>query len=117
MGVMNFRKIQTVKKQTTKSIKNLCTPAFIYLAISTVSLLFMLVQNFGNTKTYCIGNYNCDVHNTISVFVIKVLYIAFWTWLLNFICSAGYTNFAWFMVLFPYILFAMFMLFLLIKLR
>lgn len=114
---MNFRKIQKVKKQTTKNIKNLCTPAFIYLAVSTVSLLIMLVQNFGNTNTYCIGNYGCDVSNTIGVFVVKVLGIAFWTWLLNFICSSGYTNFAWFMVLLPYVIFCIFLVFLLIRLR
>ena len=117
MGVMNFRKIQKVKKQTTKNIKNLCTPAFIYLAVSMVSLLIMLVQNFGNTNTYCIGNYGCDVSNTIGVFVVKVLGIALWTWLLNFICSSGYTNFAWFMVLLPYVIFCIFLVFLLIRLR
>jgi hypothetical protein len=28
----------------------------------------------------------------------------FWTWVLDFICSRGYANFAWFILLFPYIL-------------
>jgi hypothetical protein len=117
MGVFEIKKIQKVKKQTTKNIKNLCTPAFVYLAISMISLLIMLGQNFGNTNTYCIGNYMCSVQNTISVFVIKVMYIAFWTWIINFICSSGHTNIAWFLVLLPYIILFIFFIFMLIKFR
>ena len=114
MSIVDFKK---VKKQTTTNIKNLCTPAFVYLAISIVSIFIMLMQNFGNTTTYCLGQYSCNVQSTISVFVIKILYIAFWTWLLNYICKSGYTNVAWFLVLLPYILLFVAMIFLLIKLK
>jgi hypothetical protein len=32
------------------------------------------------------------------------MYILFWTWLLNVICRGGATPFAWFLVLFPFIM-------------
>ena len=85
-------------------LKNLCTPSYVYLVISMIALLVMTVQNYGNQNKYCIGPYKCDDTNTALVFVIKTLYILFWTWLLNVICRGGATTFAWFLVLFPFIL-------------
>jgi hypothetical protein len=38
------------------------------------------------------------------VFIVEILFLIFWTWLLNFICSRGYPSVAWFILLFPYIL-------------
>jgi hypothetical protein len=35
---------------------------------------------------------------------VEILFIVFWTWFLNAICSRGYVNVAWFILLFPYIL-------------
>jgi len=35
----------------------------------------------------------------------KVLYILFWTWVLNLMCKGGYKNVAWFLVLLPFVLF------------
>tara|TARA_Y100000992_G_C21128813_1_gene425574 strand:- start:179 stop:493 length:315 start_codon:yes stop_codon:yes gene_type:complete len=87
-----------------KSIKDLCTPAALYFVISFVSLIAMIVQNYGNTDTYCIGQYECNVSSTIFIFVLKALYILFWTWLLDLICKAGYTKVSWFIVLLPFVL-------------
>jgi hypothetical protein len=39
------------------------------------------------------------------IFIIKVVYILFWTWILNLICSAGAPGVAWFLVLLPLIVF------------
>tara|TARA_B100000927_G_C16439494_1_gene459149 strand:- start:667 stop:1011 length:345 start_codon:yes stop_codon:yes gene_type:complete len=114
MAVLNFRK---TKKQTVKNIKQLCTPAFVYLAISLISLLIMLIQNFGNSDVFCIASYDCAVSSTIGVFVVHVMYIAVWTWLLNVICKSGNTNIAWFLVLLPYLIFLLFIIFLVIKLH
>lgn len=86
-------------------LRNLCTPAYIYLSISTIAILVMIFQNWGFSKTYCLGNYSCDVPNTTLIFIIKIIYILFWTWVLNLICKAGAPGVAWFLVLLPFILF------------
>ena len=57
--------------------KNLCTPAFIYFALSVPSIALM--------------------------FVMKLIYILFWTWILNLICRDGHTNVAWLLVALPFI--------------
>jgi len=82
----------------------LCSPAKLYLVISVVSLFFMSTQNIGSGSMYCVGNYSCDVPNKGIIFIIKVLYIVFWTWLLNLICKAGVPVISWVLVLFPFVL-------------
>ena len=86
-------------------LRNLCTPSYVYLVLSIVLLFVMAAQNYGNTDVFCLGAYSCDVPSVILVFVIKLLYILFWTWVLNLICRAGAPSFAWFLVLFPILLF------------
>ena len=86
-------------------IKDLCTPSYVYLVISTIAVIVMAIQNFGNINTYCVGSLTCVVGSTALVFSIKVLYILFWTWILNLICKAGVPQLAWFLVLLPFILF------------
>ena len=89
---------------TMIGLKQLCTPAYVYLVISAFALFFMGIQNFGNTDMYCLGSYTCDVKNTSSIFILKVLYIIFWTWLLNVLCKGGAGWFSWFLVLIPFII-------------
>ena len=84
-------------------IKKLCTPAYVYLVISVVSIIVLMFQNAGYTTSYCVGNFNCNVPNTTMVFVVKILYIAFWTFVLNTICKSGYKNISWFLVLLPFL--------------
>ena len=90
------------------SLKKLCTPAHVYFLISVLSLLIMAFQNLGNVNKYCVGNYECTVTSTLGVFAVKMLYIVFWTWILNTLCKAGYTKLSWFIFLLPFI--AMFVL-------
>ena len=85
-------------------LKNLCTPAYVYLVISSIALVVMLLQNVGNSNIYCLGTYSCEVSNTAMIFAIKLIYVLFWTWLLNIICRGGATAFAWALVLLPFIL-------------
>ena len=85
-------------------IQSLCTPAFIFFILSVISLFIMLFDNLENTHSYCFGNVSCNVANTSTIFIVEILFIVFWTWFLNFICSRGYANVAWFILLFPYIL-------------
>ena len=89
-------------------LKNLCTPAYVYLVISVLAIIIMMVQNYGNVNTYCVGSYSCSVTSTVLIFLIKALYVLFWTWVLNLICRAGSPNLAWFLVLLPFILFFVF---------
>jgi hypothetical protein len=87
-----------------KFLKDLCTPALIYFVISITTLVLVLFQNLGNNNSYHIGNFSCRVPNTAVVFIVKFIYILFWTWVLNLICKDGHTNISWLLVLFPWIL-------------
>ena len=86
-------------------IRKLCTPALVYLFISVLSVLVMAIQNYGNTDLYCLGMYSCNVSTIYIIFALKLVYILFWTWILNIICRSGFESVSWFLVLFPYILF------------
>ena len=88
-----------------ESIRKLCTPAYVYLVISVIAVVAMMVQNAGNSNKYCVGQFSCEVPSTAGVFIAKGLYIAFWTFILNALCKAGYKQFSWFMVLLPFIMF------------
>lgn len=85
-------------------INKLCTPAYVYLVISVIALVTIALQNVQSSTTYCVGNYECPVANNSLMFIIKILYIAFWTWLLNIICKSGATTVAWILVLIPFVL-------------
>ena len=85
-------------------IQKLCTPAYIYLVISLIILVVMTVQNVGDNQQYCAGNYACQVSNTSLIFLIKLIFVAFWTWVLNLICKAGAPIVSWVLVMFPIVL-------------
>ena len=87
-----------------KSLKELCSPALVYFVISIISLVLVLLQNLGNRHSYCIGSFSCRVPSTILVFIVKLIYILFWTWILNLICKDGHIGISWLLVLLPWIL-------------
>lgn len=87
-----------------KTIKDLCTPAALYFIISMLGMFVVLMQNLGNTHSYYIGNFSCKVPNTMLVFIIKFIYIVFWTYVLNLICRDGHVGISWLLVLLPWIL-------------
>lgn len=93
----------SIIKSVTNSIKSLCSPAFFYFMISCVILIGSIIQNAGNSQKYCIGTLECNVGNNAVVFLMKILYIAFWTFILDYICKSGYENVSWFIVLLPFI--------------
>ena len=64
---------------TITGLRNLCTPSYVYLVISSIALIVMLYQNIGNVDTYCLGSYSCNVSSTALIFIIKAVYILFWT--------------------------------------
>jgi hypothetical protein len=87
-----------------KTLKELCTPAMIYFVISVIALVMVLLQNLGNQNSYNVGSFSCRVPNTALVFIIKLIYILFWTWVLNLICKDGHTTISWLLVLLPWIM-------------
>lgn len=90
--------------QFPTSLKELCTPAALYFVVSIIGLLMVMIQNLGNRNSYHIGNFSCKVPNTFLVFVVKFIYIVFWTYILNLICKDGHVGFSWLLVLLPWIL-------------
>lgn len=85
---------------------NLCTPATIYLVLSAIGIIMIAFQNYGmSPNMYCVGNVRCPVQSSAPIFIMKILYVAFWTFILNTLCSYGYNQLAWFLLLLPFILF------------
>lgn len=85
-------------------LRNLCPPASLYLAISMIALFIIMIQSSNNANIYCVGNFSCETSNIYMVFILKALYILFWTWILNLICKSGAPIVSWVLVLFPFIL-------------
>jgi len=85
-------------------LSQLCTPAYVYFIISVLAIAIAIVQNLGNNKKYNLGMFSCNVPSCVSVFIVKVVYILFWTWILNLICKDGHTGVAWFLVLLPFVM-------------
>ena len=85
-------------------LTKLCGPSHFYLVISLFFVLIASIQNIGSSNVYCLGNLSCDVTSTTLIFTVKLLYIIFWTWILNLMCNTGATKIAWALVLMPFIL-------------
>jgi hypothetical protein len=95
-----------------KRLKELCTPAFIYFAISIFGLAMVVLQNrYSDLNTLWIGQSNMRVSNVLVLFLLKLLYILFWTWVLNLICRDGHSEISWLFVLIPFIIFFLGLLF------
>ena len=88
-----------------KRFSKLCTPAMLYFVLSMITFLMMAYQNMsGDHHKYCLGSYSCQVDNMPGIFVFKLIYILFFTFILDLICKAGYSSISWFLVLLPFIL-------------
>ena len=92
-------------KKMSMNLSKMCTPALVYFVISIISVILMLLQNLSGNGRYRLGNYSCSCGNVGLLFLGKLIYIFFWTWILNFICKKGYSGVSWFLVIFPFILF------------
>jgi H+/Cl- antiporter ClcA len=86
------------------NLKQLCTPSYVYFIISVLAIAISAFQNIGNSKKYNLGGFSCNVPSCMLVFVVKIVYIVFWTWILNLMCKDGHTGIAWFLVLLPFVL-------------
>jgi hypothetical protein len=87
-------------------LKDLCPPALFYFIISMIAIFILLLQNIGGSHTrYHVANFSCIVPSTIIIFILKIIYILFWTWVLNLICKDGYKMISWLLVFAPFLLF------------
>ena len=64
----------------------LCAPAAIYLALSVIGIIWAFYEKF-----------------PMGSLLLKTLFILIWTWLLSFLCSQGYENVSWALLLLPII--------------
>jgi hypothetical protein len=94
-------------------LNKLCTPAQLYLFLTLLSLVIMVYENTGTYEnTLCVGNYECyNTPSKMTLVFVKLIYIAFWTFVLNLMCNAGYKTFAWFLVLLPILAFILLLIF------
>ena len=87
-----------------RSVKELCTPAYLYFVVSMIGLIMAVIQNIGNTRTYNLGSLTARVSSTTLVFIVKLIYILFWSWILNMIFKYCHSGIAGFLVLVPFVL-------------
>jgi len=83
----------------------LCAPAMLYFFVSVICLVLAAIQNMQNNKKYHLGSFSCNVPSCAAIFIFKIIYIIFWTWILNLMCKDGHSGVAWFLILIPFILF------------
>jgi len=89
----------------------LCTPAYVYLVISVISLLIAMFITVEGKPMLCLGRPDCGVATVVTLIFLKIFFLLFWTWILNIICKAGYKSISWFLVLFPFIFIFLFLFF------
>lgn len=84
-------------------LNSLCTPAYLYFLLSIAMLIFSgIFMNTEMMKSYCAGR--CSPVQVILFFLLKLIFIIFWTWVLNVLCRGGAGWLSWFMVIFPFIM-------------
>lgn len=92
--------------------KQWCTPATVYFVFSMLVLIVVSVQNItGSPTTLHIGSVKTIVPNVLLVLILKFIYILFWTWILNLICKDGYPSISWLIILIPFFISLMMLLF------
>lgn len=87
-----------------KKMSDLCTPAMVYFVVSFLGIAMAIIQNLGNSTKYCLGMFSCNVPSVVLIFIMKIAYVLFWTWILNLMCKDGHSNIAWFLVILPFVL-------------
>ena len=86
--------------------KGLCKPSKFYLYLSLVGIIMSIIQNvqkFDNSNYKC-GSFSVNVPSVLLIFIFKIVYILFWTYVLNLLCKDNNVRLAWLLVLFPVIL-------------
>jgi hypothetical protein len=71
-----------------------CTPAQLYLILGTISIISAFFKKF-----------------SIETLLTNALFLVIWAWVLNWLCSKGFTAISWILVMLPFILVAFMFLF------
>jgi hypothetical protein len=74
------------------TFKLLCLPSKVYFVLAVVGVLLTVIfpSIFGNVSLF--------------MQLLHLVYIVFWTWVLQLICRAGYKFISWVLVLAPFVL-------------
>lgn len=105
----------TPSTPTPFDLRNMCTPATIYFAISLIFLIILGLNNLEDSDRLCVGDYSCYVGNNTMVFVLNAIYILFWTFILDLMCKNGYSSLSWAILLLPFIISFLLLVLLMIK--
>jgi hypothetical protein len=70
-----------------------------------IAWVLILIQNMNATNHFFMGSFSCRVPHTGAIMAVKLIYILFWSWILNLICKDGHKTVSWFLVLLPFLLF------------
>ena len=79
---------------------SICAPSLVYLFLSLISILLSILFGIRNFMT-----------------IIQFICTIFWTWVLNLICKAGYTWVSWILVLLPFIIILLIILYFIFSLK
>ena len=92
------------KEQTgQRQVKQLPTMQVAGMSPLQQQALYGAQQGIGNYMPYLQqAGYTMGDAQQISIF--KFFFVVVWTYVLNMICKAGYTNISWFFVLLPFII-------------
>ena len=81
---------------------SVCNPAKFYLVLSIFAFIIGFLQNIGNDRVYCLGSLGCSPSNSIYIYIFQIIYIAFWTWVLNIICNPSLNPFISYLISKPF---------------
>jgi hypothetical protein len=77
-----------------KSVRSLCSPAFLFLVISTIHMIFVITTTFrSDIYPVCVKQGKCEPY--YKYLGVSIVYILVATLILNMICSYGYNIIAW----------------------
>ena len=84
--------------------KKLCLPAQIYFVLSFISITSLFYQNYSDPHKYCVGLFSAKTKcNNKVYFLFKLIYIVFWTYILQLLCKKGYKSISWLLLLLPFL--------------
>ena len=69
-----------------------CSPALLFLILSVLGTIFMVMTEF-----------------SLLTLVFNLVFIALWTWFLNFLCLKGHETVSWILVVMPYVFMILFL--------
>jgi len=76
-------------KFNISSLSSFCLPSKIYFVLAVLSIIISLIVS---TENFIMG-------------FLHLLFVVFWTWVLNLICKNGFSIISWILVLVPILIY------------